>query len=99
MPTIKFTADAEYDVADDLGKTTSVKIKAGTVMENVKEGTAARWERRGKAVRVPSLIERALGPVPPMPAMVEAPVPPMPAVPLAPMPPLPVEPPTPGNEK
>lgn len=70
-PDIEFIDDAVVERADG-----RERIAKGTVQHGVSEATAARWERRGKAKRLPSAIERAvLAPVP------LAPVPPAPPAP------------------
>lgn len=68
MPNIEFIEDADFVEAGPKGEKVERRITKGTVLENVKEATAARWERRGKAKRQPSRIERAMNvPVPPAP--------------------------------
>lgn len=104
MPRIEFIKDAEYTQANEDGTSKVIKIAKGTVMDVV-EASAARWERRNVAKRVPSAIERASAaapaPVtPPSPApIVEAPVPlaPVmaPAAPIEPVAPLAPPPPPP----
>lgn len=51
MPTIRFTKDARYHEATEIGSNREIVIPAGTVRE-VNESTAARWERRGVAERM-----------------------------------------------
>lgn len=61
-PNIEFIEDAIVETANG-----REKIAKGTVQNGVSEGTAARWERRGKVKRLSSTIERAAAPVPPAP--------------------------------
>lgn len=65
MPHIRFIKDATLELANEDGTVRRETIKAGTIHWNVKEGTAARWERRRFA-------ERYTGPMPVAPGAVGA---------------------------